>query len=141
MLAFGVLPLSFVCVLVAAEGLASREVSAAVMALESPAALAAIFAVALAYICGGVGVLVALFFFPVLRHIVVDRFRVVVGVDACPEFDAEEPNALFFVDWRSRADEGQLREGFNVHEVLGFPLNLLHEIRDEQRSLVFFSSV
>lgn len=51
-----------------------------------------------------------------------------VGIAAGPEFDAEEPNAFFFVDRRSRADKGQLREGFHVHEVLGFPLNLLHEI-------------
>lgn len=51
-----------------------------------------------------------------------------VGVAAGTEFDAEEPNALFFVDRRSRADKGQLREGFHVHEILGFPLNLLHEI-------------
>lgn len=71
MLAFGVLPLSFVGVLVAAEGLAGGEVSAAVMALESPAALAAVFGAALAYV-GVVGVSIVLVFFSVLTHIVVE---------------------------------------------------------------------
>lgn len=41
----------------------------------------------------------------------------------------EETNALFFIDQRRRrTDEGKLRKGFYVHEVMSFSLtSLVHE--------------
>lgn len=47
--------------------------------------------------------------------------RLGVDVGGAAEFDAEEANALFF-DGGCGANEGELRERFNVHQVMGFSL-------------------
>ena len=96
----------------------SREVSATVMAFKSPAALAVVgvgvLGIKLKSICCRLGR-----FGPVIRG----GSR---GVSAsAAEFFAEKPNGLFFNGCGS--DEGELRERFNIHEVMGFSLSLVHE--------------
>ena len=117
---FCVLALSFVGVLVATQGLRGWEVSAAVMALESAATLT---------VLGGTVVLVAFQFICIVGGCF--RWLGLVGGGECgcvsaAEFDAEEADAFLF-DGRCRADEGELRERFNVHEVMGLSLSLVHE--------------
>lgn len=108
--AFRVLALSLVRVLVSPKGLGGWEVSAAVMAFESPAALASVLVVVIIFVaavvddgvCVGVGTVP----FCVFGRIGVIRGLRVVSSGVGAKFYAEEPNALFFVEWRGGADEG-----------------------------------
>lgn len=118
--ALGVLPLSLVGVLVAAEGLGGGEVPAAVMALEFTAVAApAVGGVALGVCTGGGG-----------GGEDVNFNCVGVGVGALIlgggvlDLYAEEANGRLLLG-RSRADERQLGEGIHVHEV-SCCLYLLH---------------
>lgn len=107
------LTLSLVCVLVTAKGLRGREVSTAVMTLEPSVTAAA----------AALSIVVSLFYF----LIAVDRvFVSVFFID--PELYAEELDGLILR--RNGADEGELRKGVDVHEVVvGFFLTrLVHDV-------------
>lgn len=111
--ALRVLSLSLVGVLVAAESLGGGEVSAAVMALEFPAARVAaarLFASCLSF-----------------------SAVVFIGMidTAAAEFLAEKPNptapaAALLFGRKRRADEGQLRERLHAHEVVSLSLSPIH---------------
>lgn len=118
----GVLALPLVRVLVAAQSLRRREVSATVVALESPAALsvvvAAVVAVDVVVVVAAVAVVV---FDDVVIGVsgfgLVDGGRIAVSA---AEFFAEKANTLLFNG--SRTNKGKLREGLDVHEIMGLPL-------------------
>lgn len=111
----GVLPLPLVGVLVAAEGLGGGEVPAAVVALELPAALPSSTTVG-----GGGGVGAAAF--------VVVGCGAFIRVCGGGEIDAEEADARgsgsggcgggFGGGAGGGPEEGELREGVNVHEIM-----------------------
>jgi hypothetical protein len=83
------------------------------MALKSPVTLP----VLVAFLCN------------ILARVGLSRLGLVGGsttvvVVAAAEFYAEKPNALFFN--RRGADEGELRERLDVHEVVGLSLSFVH---------------
>ena len=100
----------------------SREVSATVMAFESPVALAVLGGVVLGIMLESIGCCLG-----GLRIVRGGGWRV-----AAAEFLAEKPNAFFF-NW-CWTDERELRKRFNVHEVKGLSLTVLvHEWRERER--------
>lgn len=96
----------------------SGEVSTTVMAFEAAAAFAVVD--------GGVFAVIEIESVAAAAVVVV---VVVVAVAGVWEFNAEKADGLFF-ERRRGADERELREGLDVHEVMGLSLRLVHERKE-----------
>jgi len=104
--------------------LGSGEVSATIMALESAAALGAVV-----FYVVVVDVFVGIIMLGRANVVVGDHKR--VGGGRVDKFMAEEANGFVFGGWCG-AEEGELRERMDVHEVVGLSLSSVVHIGEKE---------